>query len=191
MCHLWEPRLLDWLLDDEVLDLVECLIGPDIGLFSSHFICKLPGDGVITPWHDDRFYWRTLIQPMDKIVTVWLALDDTMLENGCMHVVPGSHLTEQKPGFGEYDPDKSLFPRAFEQGAVDETSAVPMTLARGECSLHDGRITHGAKANTGSTRRCGYTMRYFSTSLKLQVDPPEHHCWQARGRNLAGNPFVN
>ena len=38
--HFEEPRLLDYLLDDEIIDLVEPCIGPDIGLWSSHFICK-------------------------------------------------------------------------------------------------------------------------------------------------------
>src|SRR4051812_36717301 len=43
--HFWEPKLFDSLLDDAVLDLVEPLIGPDIALWSSHFICKPPAVG--------------------------------------------------------------------------------------------------------------------------------------------------
>lgn len=191
MCHLWEPRLLDWLLAEEVLDLVECVIGSDIALFSSHFICKQPGDGVITPWHDDRFYWRSLIDPMDKIVTVWLALDDSTLENGCMCLVPGTHLSEPNVEFEQYDMDKSLFPRAFKRGEVDESKAVPIELKRGECSLHDGRITHGAQGNHSPHRRCGYTMRYFSTELKLLVETDKHPTWLARGKDRAGNRYAN
>ena len=40
--HFRDERLLEFLLADEVLDLVEPLIGPNIGLWSSHFICKEP-----------------------------------------------------------------------------------------------------------------------------------------------------
>ncbi len=38
--HFRDSRLLKFLLSDEVLDLVEPLVGPDIGLWSSHFISK-------------------------------------------------------------------------------------------------------------------------------------------------------
>ena len=38
---------------DEVLDVVESIIGPDIALWSSHFICKPPGVGKRVPWHED------------------------------------------------------------------------------------------------------------------------------------------
>src|SRR6185503_17441718 len=38
--HFTDPALFEWLLADEVLDLVEPILGPDIALWSSHFICK-------------------------------------------------------------------------------------------------------------------------------------------------------
>ena len=42
MIHTRDERLLEFLFADEVLDLVEPLIGPNIGLWASHLICK-PG----------------------------------------------------------------------------------------------------------------------------------------------------
>jgi ectoine hydroxylase-related dioxygenase (phytanoyl-CoA dioxygenase family) len=190
MCHLWEPRLMEWLLDDDVLDLVEGIIGPDIALFSSHFICKQPTDNVITPWHDDRFYWRPLIEPMDRIVTVWLAIDDSTEENGCMRVIPGTHLDDPDYEFQDYDGDTSIFLEALKEGTVDDSSAVSLEIQRGQCSLHDARIVHGAEGNTSPKRRCGYTMRYFSTALKMLKPLEEHPVWLARGRDIAGNDYV-
>ena len=43
--HFSHPELFRWLFADEVLDLVEPILGPDLALFSSHFICKPKGDG--------------------------------------------------------------------------------------------------------------------------------------------------
>src|SRR5712691_4015891 len=43
--HFRDPRLLEFLLSQEVLDLLEPIIGPNIGLWSSHFICKDPFTG--------------------------------------------------------------------------------------------------------------------------------------------------
>ena len=52
--HFRDPRLLEFLLSDEVLDLVEPLVGPDIALWTSHFISKDPYVGRATPWHEER-----------------------------------------------------------------------------------------------------------------------------------------
>ena len=60
------------LFADEVLDIIEPLIGPDIALFSSHFICKPRGNGKRVPWHEDSFYWRGMMQQPIEVCTVWL-----------------------------------------------------------------------------------------------------------------------
>src|SRR3712207_9243239 len=84
-----------------------------------------------------------------------------------MRVIPGSHLAG---GFSDnYVPtDMSVQTFHAEIADVDETKAVDFELQRGEFSLHDGRIVHGAKANTSPIRRTGYTMRYFPSSVKMQ-----------------------
>ena len=185
--HFRDPRLLEFLLSDEALDLVEPFIGPNIALWSSHFISKDPYTGRATPWHEDSAFWQGRLSSYDKIVTIWLALDPTDRENGCMRVIPGTH----RNGFSEYeavDAARHTFDRQAKK--VDESQAVYFELAAGECSLHDSRIMHGASANTSPRRRCGYTMRYFATDAK--VDPERnagHKIWLARGRDLAGNTY--
>jgi phytanoyl-CoA dioxygenase PhyH len=74
---------------------------------------------------------------------------------------------------------------------LDEDKAVDFELQRGEFSLHDGRLIHGAKPNTSDLRRTGYTMRYFPASVK--VLPVEQNAgwriWLARGEDSAGNVY--
>lgn len=187
--HFHDPRLLDFLLSDEVLDLVEPLIGPNIALWSSHFICKDPYIGRATPWHEDSAYWNGRISRYDRIVTVWLALDRSNKENGCMRVIPGSHHN----GFSEYVPvDRAQNTFGSEIKDLDDSQAVYFELEKGECSLHDARIIHGATPNHSPFRRCGYTMRYLSTELKIYPDKnPGFKIWLARGKDLAGNTYVN
>jgi ectoine hydroxylase-related dioxygenase (phytanoyl-CoA dioxygenase family) len=189
--HFRDERLLEFLLSDEVLDLVEPIIGPNIALWSSHFICKDPYKGRATPWHEDSAYWKGRLSKYDKIVTVWLALDPSSKENGCMRVIPGSQVN----GFSEYeevDTKKNLFASRIKQSDVDESKAVYFELEPGQCSLHDSRIIHGATANTSPYRRCGYTMRYFSTDTKvISENNPDFKIWLARGKDLAGNVYHN
>jgi len=179
--HFRDARLLEFLLDDQVLDLVEPITGPDIVLWSSHFICKDPYVGRATPWHEDSAFWEGRLTSYDGIVTVWLALDRSDRENGCMRVIPGTH----RNGFSNYeavDIIRNTFERQIAED-VDETQAVYFELDPGQCSLHDSRIVHGAKANTSPHRRCGYTMRYLpATSLVIPETNPGHKVWLARGR---------
>jgi ectoine hydroxylase-related dioxygenase (phytanoyl-CoA dioxygenase family) len=177
------------LLSDEALDLVEPITGPDIILWSSHFICKDPYTGRATPWHEDSALWEGRVDNYYNIVTVWLALDRSIRENGCMRVIPGTHHN----GFYSYmqaDSTTNTFGTQIAQ--VDEANASYFALERGECSLHDSRIIHGAAANTSPYRRCGYTMRYLPASTRVIPERnPGHLLWLARGRDRAGNGYAN
>jgi hypothetical protein len=190
--HFRDPRLLDYLLGDEVLDLVEPLVGPDIALWTSHFISKDPFTGRSTPWHEDSAFWNGRFDSYDHIVTVWLALGPSNRSNGCMRVIPGTHLDG---GFHDNYVPTDMTEQTFHAQIpdVDESRAVYFELERGEFSLHDGRIVHGAEANTSPVRRTGYTMRYFPASVKMM--PVEQNegwkIWLARGEDLAGNTYEN
>jgi len=190
--HFRDPRLLEFLLSGTVLDLVEPVVGPNIGLWSSHFISKAPRTGKATPWHEDSAYWNGRISTMAGICTVWLALDEATPENGSMAVIPGSHTN----GFSSYeavaDPAANIFPTRIKPDQVDENRAVTFSLQPNECSLHEARIIHGAHANTSDKRRAGYTMRYFPTTSRIfHEKQPQHKLWLARGVDHAGNVYEN
>ncbi len=189
--HFTYPELFRWLFDDAVLDLVEPILGPDIALFSSHFICKPKGNGKRVPWHEDSSYWRGMLSPME-VVTVWLAIDPSTKENGCMWVIPRTH----DNGFSDYDKvdsEKNVFPTEIKASQRDTSKAVPCELLPGQASLHDGRIMHGSEANTSAIRRCGYTMRYMSTRTRFNHEGRENHhqIYLARGRDHAGNRYAD
>lgn len=190
--HLADPRLFRWLMDERVLDLVESLIGPDIALWSSHFICKPPGVGKRVPWHEDSTYWKGRLEPMD-VVTIWLAIDPATPDNGCMRVIPRTH---HGSGFSAYDPvenpDHEVFDTEIRNGQFDESEAIDCILEPNQCSIHHAKLIHGSAANTSTKRRCGYTMRYMPTTVKhLSENWPDnrHQIYLARGKDRAGNCY--
>ena len=189
--HFTDTALFEWLFADEALDLVEPLIGPDIALFSSHFISKPQGDGRRVPWHEDSAYWKGMLTPME-VVTVWLAIDPSLEENGCMKVIPRTHIEAQQ-GFSDYEPvdaATNVFHVEIVKPQRDESKAMPCILQPNQASLHDGRIMHGSAANTSNLRRCGYTMRYISSAVRLAEKSREsHQIYLARGRDLAGQTY--
>ena len=185
--HFFSPEMFDWLFDDDVLDLVEPILGPDIALFSSHFICKPAAVGKRVPWHEDSAYWRGRLEPM-QVATVWLAIDASTPQNGCMQVIPRSH----RNGYSDYEEVAgALFKTEIKMGQFDPSTAVDCVLRPNEASLHDGRAIHGSAANTGTMRRCGLTMRYISTRTKLTDHPDnaDFPVYLARGRDHAGNRY--
>jgi hypothetical protein len=189
--HFSDTGLFEWLFSEAVLDIAESLLGPDLALFSSHFICKPAGDGRRVPWHEDSAYWRRQLDPME-VVTLWIAIDPSTRENGCLHVVPGSH----HHGDSEYepvaDPAESTFTDEIRDSRTFEARAVPLELAPNEASVHDGRLIHGSPRNRSVRRRCGYTMRYISTRTRFDgARFPWHQIYLACGRDHAGNVYAD
>lgn len=192
--HFMHPKLLEWAFDDAILDLVQPIVGPDIALFSTHFICKPKGNGKRVPWHEDSAYWKDKINPME-VCTVWLAIDPSLKENGCMMVIPRTH-REGTAGFSDYDAvdtAKNVFSTEITPGHRDDSRRVHVELQPNQCSLHDSRIQHGSEPNTSSLRRCGWTMRFCPASVKFNHAKMDgaHNVYLARGRNLAGNIYAD
>ena len=69
-------------------DLGHDLIGPDVRLYWDQAVYKKPGAQDEFPWHQDNGY--TFIEPQNYL-TVWIALTDATLDNGCPWIVPGLH----------------------------------------------------------------------------------------------------
>ena len=188
--HFAFPALFEWLAAEEVLDFVERLIGPNIALWASHFLCKLPQRGLAVPWHEDSAYWNVSLSE-HKVVTVWLAIDDSLPANGCMRVIPGTH----HHGFSEYeavdDDSRHVFATRIRPDQLDESKAVDLAIRAGECHVHHAKLMHSSSPNTSGHRRCGYTMRYMPTDVKFNPTRQRgrHTVYLLRGKDLAGNDY--
>jgi phytanoyl-CoA hydroxylase len=160
---MWDdPFWFSLVRDPRLLDLVESIIGPDIALFASHYICKPGGDGLPVLWHQDGSYWP--LEPME-VVTAWLAVDHSTVETGCMRVIPGSHLGAE---FEHRPHDKSaVLHTEIPAESIDEDQAVDLILPPGGVSLHHPRLVHGSNPNRSPHRRCGLTIRYIPTTTRI------------------------
>ena len=154
---------LDLAMHPDIVDLVTSVIGPDVILWGCHVFCKPASEGYETPWHQDGHYWP--IRPLANC-TVWVAIEPSTRENGCLQVIPGSHTAKVlHPHLHEDRTDLTLNQR-MAVGSFDESQAVDLELQPGQMSLHDIYMIHGAKANTSQTRRTGVALRYMpATSL--------------------------
>jgi len=153
-----------------ILDAVEAVLGPDLILIMSHVISKRPGDGLPVAWHQDNTYWHS-VQGTD-VGTVWLALDDADLANGCMQVIPSTH-----EGYPEMDKvstgENDLLGLTVEVTPDMVAAAIPLEMRAGSLSIHDSYVLHGSEPNTSNRRRAAYTMRY-ANARTVTVDTEEH-----------------
>lgn len=190
--HFTDPALFRWLMDPGVLDLVESLLGPDIAVFTAHFFCKPAGDGKSVPWHTDAYFWRDTIDPATRAITIWLAIDPSTVDNGCMTVIPGSHRWDGGDYRRVHD-DGSVFDEELDPTQVDGRHALPVELAPNHFSVHAGGLVHGSERNLSSHRRCGFTMRYISTDVRFNHDGvgDRHQIFLARGADRAGNVYAD
>jgi chlorinating enzyme len=188
--HFDDPWLFRYLAHPRVLDVIERFIGPDIVLWSSHFIAKPGEDGRAVPWHTDGAYWGAVLQPM-QVVTLWLAVDASTRDNGCMRVIAGSHRGDRaaRDAYEAVDQEQHVFHARLPAGLVDESRAVDLELAPGECHFHDAWTVHSSDPNRSGRRRCGYTMRYMPAHVVFQ--PGEwrhrpHRVYLFRGQDRTG-----
>jgi len=188
--HFEDPWLFRYLAHPRVLDVVEDFLGPDLVLWSSHFIAKPAGVGLPVPWHTDGAYWGQRLEPM-QVLTIWLAVDRSRAENGCMRVLPGSHreVAAAMDRYEEVDRDRHVFGFRLAPELIDESRAVDLELEPGDSHVHDAWTIHGSNANQSGARRCGYTMRYMPASV-VHYPKGNHRIYLLRGEDRTGGQNV-
>lgn len=169
--HHEDAEIWSFATHPRVLGYAREILGPDVVLISTGFFAKQPAtNDKFVAWHQDTTYWG--LQPPFAI-TIWIAIDDSDVANGCMRVIPRSHkvglLPHRKSGksgnlLGE---DQEIDPSLF-----DESSAVNFILKAGQASIHHGELIHGSNPNCSTRRRCGMTIRFTIPSVKPVLDGP-------------------
>lgn len=160
-----------------LVGVVRDLLGPNVVCWATHYFCKMPGDGKAVSWHQDCSYWP--LTP-SKTITVWLAIDDVDEENGCMRVIPGSHLHGHLK-FRESDPSEhNVLTQTVDDPYKYGGKEALIELKAGEVSIHSDLLLHGSLPNTSDRRRCGLTLRY------CPVDVRTYWGWNEKGILVSG-----
>lgn len=136
----------------KALDIAKILLGDDMIMDFDMLINKAPFSNTPTPWHQDAAYWLAL--PDTRAISCWLALDDAVLDNGCMWYVPKSH-------------KEAIRPHRFakvEGGALvcecAESEGVAVEIKAGTCIFHDGRTLHYSRGNSTDTNRRAFIVNF-------------------------------
>ena len=130
-------------VDEAVCDVVVDALGADdCDNFLSQFIFKNPGAWG-QPWHQDSYYFP--FEPARPICGVWLAVTEATLENGCLHVVPGSHREAVHEHVSDARPGANY--GYVEIVDHDMTAAQPVLMQPGDLLVFDSHLMHRSTDN--------------------------------------------
>ena len=152
-----------------ILEMVSDVVGDDVALWNSSFFAKPARVGTRTPWHQDGEYW-----PIDPLATctVWIAIDASTIQNGCLRVIPGSHRDRRLARHNENPAEGLSLNLELDGEEFDESEAHDIVLEPGQVSLHDVYLYHGSEPNRSDQPRRAMTLRYMPTTSVYRHDIP-------------------
>lgn len=186
MINLWQTnqQMKELMCDPKIGEMAAQLAGVDgIRIWHDQVLIKKPWANP-TSWHLDTPFWSFSDR---RALSIWVALDDATLENGCLFFIPGSHKETgfENPGIGKnMDSIFSFYP------AFNGAKSVAAPMKAGSCSFHNGLTIHGAHANMTAGIRRAMTCAYMPDGNVYNGIPnilPEAYLRELQ----VGNPLNN
>ena len=175
-------------LDPKIAEMAATLAGIDgIRLWHDQALFK-PPYGNPTGWHIDDPYWS--FSSRDAI-SIWIALDDATLANGCLWYLPGSHKTARFEHAGIGHNLGELFKVYPEWLKIDP---VPAELPAGGAVFHNGLTAHAAGANMTNKPRRAMTCAYMpdgATFNGIQSVLPAEYFANLKIGDVLDDPKIN
>lgn len=153
-----------------LLDAAEAFVGPEVTSNPiQHVRIKPPEDRVPQAqrggmlvrvgWHQDQGVALPEVD-LTEMLTVWLAITDATIENGCLCVAPGSHRGDLSPHCPGAGPVGDLqIPSRFVGGGGD-VKPVPVPVKRGGALFMHRLTQHASLKNVSDGIRWSFDLRY-------------------------------
>lgn len=179
------PVLIDKLVrHPAIIDPLRSLLGNNIVFLTNRHNHGTAHSG--HPAEPPRLH-RDILQWSRSLVTVLVYLEDSCVENGCTHVVPGSHylpfIKAPSQTGGTWMDEHTEFRSLLDQ-------AVPIPMAKGSILTLDATVFHTAGENKDGKTRTSITLAYRSVD-ELNFNPDKKRTILVSGEYLyRGNDKV-
>ncbi len=163
--HQRHPWAYELATHPAILESISKILGDNVVLWAMHFWYKEPGNGKFIPWHQDINYW-----PMEPAInaTAWVTLGYSLVENGCLRLLPGSHL--ERTEHVELGDDSSAFAQGIDASRIDESQVVDMEMTPGQVVYFNEATFHGSKPNTSAIPRVAFSLRFTTPEVKFKIE---------------------
>lgn len=146
------------------------LLGGAVRFWHDQLFCKPAEHGGVVAWHQDYSYW-TRTRPMNHL-TCWIGLDDSTVDNGCVHYVPGSHKWNLLPITGLAGDMHAIRNALSDDQWAQFQRHVPVELKAGECVFHHPLAIHGSFENRTSRPRRAVVINVVLDGVCSDSDEP-------------------
>ena len=163
------PGFHDLLWNPAFLTPASQLLGGPVRFWHDQLFCKPARHGGVVAWHQDYSYW-TRTTPLAHL-TCWIGLDDSTLENGCLHYVPESHKWPDLPKpvlAGGLEESRGSLPEELQE----KFKPVAVEMKKGEASFHHARTMHGSGANDTPRPRRAAVINVFLDGVMSNANEP-------------------
>jgi ectoine hydroxylase-related dioxygenase (phytanoyl-CoA dioxygenase family) len=130
------------------------IIGNNVVFLSDKLVLKDGTTDFGSPWHQDYPYWEG-----SHKYSVWIALDDATPENGCLKVVPGSHLLGVINHGGDAS-DGVGFANRLREEDIDQEQVVDLSASQGDIIIFHDLLFHASYPNTSGKDRWALISTY-------------------------------
>lgn len=157
MINLWQTneKMRKIILDERLGKMVSQLAGWEgTRIWHDQALIKRPWANP-TSWHLDTPFW-SFSDP--RALSIWVALDDATLENGCLYFIPGTH---RLTGLDTADIGKNMDAIFTQYPQLRQRPSRSAPIKAGSCSFHNGLTIHGAGANMTNGLRRAMTCAYM------------------------------
>lgn len=169
-------ELAAWATQTTIAEALRDLLKQPVLLSQAHHNCimtKQARYSSLTGWHRDSRYWHF---QRPELISVWLALRDERIENGCLLVLPGSHRWQVE----SEQLDSAQFLRAdLERNQSLLAQARPLPLKQGDVLLFSSNLFHAAGCNQTQQTKFSLVFTY-----RAENNPP------SLGTRSAGHPEI-
>lgn len=156
--HDLHPYFIDKMCDPKVVSILRQLIGTNLEFLSVKAVYKNAVTRFGSPWHQDWYYWKGASK-----TSVWIAMDDATVDNGCVKMVPGSHKKLFKWKTVE---DRILFSQRTDEKEIEGLPVESLVVDRGGAVFFHDRALHAAYENVSGADRYSFISTYRDASIK-------------------------
>ena len=186
LINLWQTDkgAREIMLDERLGKMAAQLAGVDgIRIWHDQALIKRPWANP-TAWHLDTPFWSFSDR---NAISIWVALDNATLENGCLFFIPGSH---KQTSFDKITIGRNMDGIFDVYPQLKNSMPIAAPMKAGSCSFHNGLTVHGANANMTSGFRRAMTCAYMPDGNVFNGEPnilPDKYVEKLR----VGDPLNN
>lgn len=146
--------------DERILDLIAPIVEPGIAIYSAKLVTKEAHDDTVCHWHQDDAYYSKH-SASEKRMSVWIPLQDTRLEHGCLELIPGS----QERGLQATVFRKTGTCTLAMETEVDISERIYCPIKAGSMILFSALLWHSSVGNQTDQRRRAFIVSYQEATV--------------------------